>query len=434
MTDRAVLAHHVLVLEHDARAGAIVRAGIGPASEVHHLIGFDAGGTRIDRIRSDAGEIVDLEEGDRAVLVDADPALHAMVASVNVGDEALEPVSDELDRAFKQFRQRHYRHLVGIGMHLDAEGAADILGDDPDLMLLQAKMFGEQILHHVRRLGRVIDREPLVARIPVGQNGAAFVADAGMATEQERLLHNRVGFLGRLVDLPDIERALEGEVVAELGMDHRRLWIECSFRIGDGSQFLVIHLDQFAGVFGKRARLRHNCTDCLALPAGAVDGERVLWGRLNALQMRQHADPGRDDFREFRPGDDGDDARRLLGFALVDLPDAGMRKRRTQIGDVAHARQHHVADILRAALRKPLQVRARHRAADIGIRPVECGERRGQVGDDFHYKNRVGQRIVRHIWAEGLLSRPRPSFGCRKLRPMISTKSSSSTLAFGSNE
>src|SRR5262249_54349280 len=50
------------------------------------------------------------------------------------------------------------------------------------------------------------------------------------------------------------------------------------------------------------------------------------------------------------------------------------------------------------------------------------------------HKNRVGQRIVRHICAEGLLSRPRPSFGCLKFRPMMSTKSSRLTLAFGSNE
>ena len=30
------------------------------------------------------------------------------------------------------------------------------------------------------------------------------------------------------------------------------------------------------------------------------------------------------------------------------------------------------------------------------------------------YRNRVGHNIVRHIWADGLLSRPSPSFGCLK--------------------
>ena len=61
-------------------------------------------------------------------LLDADLALDAMVAGMDVGDEAFEPVGDELDRPPQQFRQRHRRHLVGIGVHLDAEGAADILG------------------------------------------------------------------------------------------------------------------------------------------------------------------------------------------------------------------------------------------------------------------------------------------------------------------
>ena len=68
MADRAVLAHHVLVLEHDARARAIVRAGVGPADEIDDLVGLDAAGARIDRIGADAGEVVDLEGGDGAVL------------------------------------------------------------------------------------------------------------------------------------------------------------------------------------------------------------------------------------------------------------------------------------------------------------------------------------------------------------------------------
>ena len=50
------------------------------------------------------------------------------------------------------------------------------------------------------------------------------------------------------------------------------------------------------------------------------------------------------------------------------------------------------------------------------------------------YKYFVGQLIVRHMWADGESSKPRPSFGCLKLRPMTSVNSSSSTLSVGSNE
>jgi hypothetical protein len=50
-----------------------------------------------------------------------------VVAGVDVGGEALQTVGDELDRAPQQHRQRDRRHLVGIGVDLDAERAADVL-------------------------------------------------------------------------------------------------------------------------------------------------------------------------------------------------------------------------------------------------------------------------------------------------------------------
>ena len=85
VADRAVLAHHVLVLKDDARAGAVVRARIGAADQAHDLIGLDAAGARIDRIGPDAGQVVDRESRDRAVVFDADLSLDAMIAGVDVG-------------------------------------------------------------------------------------------------------------------------------------------------------------------------------------------------------------------------------------------------------------------------------------------------------------------------------------------------------------
>ena len=52
--------------------------------------------------------------------------------------------------------------------------------------------------------------------------------------------------------------------------------------------------------------------------------------------------------------------------------------------------------------------------------------------DQSSYRNRVGHMMVRHMWADGLLSQPRPSFGWLKLRPMTSSNWSRLTLAFGS--
>ena len=176
MADRAVLAHDVLVLEHHARLRAIVRAGVRAAGEVDDLVGLDAAGARIDRIGADAGQIVDLEGGDGAVLADADLGLDAVVAGMDVGDEAFDAVGDEFHRPLEQLRQRDRRHLVGIGVHLDAERAADILGEHAHLMLGDAEMLGEQVLHHVRRLRAVIDGHALLAFVPVGDDRARLVA------------------------------------------------------------------------------------------------------------------------------------------------------------------------------------------------------------------------------------------------------------------
>ena len=276
MTDGAVLAHEVFVLEHDARLGAVVRTVVRAAGQINDLISLDARRARVNRVGTDAGEIVDLEGGDDTVFGDADLALDAVIAGVNVGDETLDAVGDELDWAFEQLRQRDRRHLIGISVHLDAERAADILGQHAHLRLRQIEMPGEQVLHHVRRLRRMIDGQALFAFVPVGDDGAALGADAGVAAGDEGGFDHRVRVGKRLVDLADIELSLEAQIVAQTGVDHRRGGIERRFRIGDGGQFLIDNVDQFAGVLGLRARARDHGADRFALPAGAVDRD----GRL----------------------------------------------------------------------------------------------------------------------------------------------------------
>src|SRR5258705_8251081 len=102
MANGAVLAHHVLVLEHDAGPGTIIPGHIGTTDEIDDLIGLDRTGARIHRIRSDTREIVDFECRDGAITLDADPSLAAMVAGMNIGVEALDPVGDEFDRTPQQ--------------------------------------------------------------------------------------------------------------------------------------------------------------------------------------------------------------------------------------------------------------------------------------------------------------------------------------------
>ena len=86
-----------------------------------------------------------------------------------------------------------------------------------------------------------------------------------------------------LVGIAGGERTLEGQIVAEFGMDHRRRRIERGFSIGDGGQRFVIDIDQRAGVFRFGAGARHHGADRFALPAGAIDGDGMLRRRFDAL-------------------------------------------------------------------------------------------------------------------------------------------------------
>ena len=385
MADGAVLAHDVLVLKHDAGAGAIVRAGVGPADQIDDLVGLDAAGARIDRIRADAGQIVDLERGDGAVVLHADLRLDAMIAGVDVGDEALEPVGDEFDRPPQQLRQRHRRHLVGIGVHLDAERAADVLGEHAHLMLFETEVLGEQVLHHVRRLRALIDGEALLARIPVGDDGARLVGDAGVAAEHEGRLDDRVGFGETFVGIAGDERALEGEIVAELGMDHRRRLVERGFRVGHGGQALRSRPRPARRHPRLSARVRAT-TAATASPCQQARSTAMACCGADLMPLRWVSTPthGVITFASSAPvttaTTPGAFSPSAASMFLMRACACGERTNAT----CAMRGKRDVADILAAPLRQPRQIRPRHRAADIGVRPVEGGEARRLIVGDFH--------------------------------------------------
>src|SRR5271165_3536527 len=103
MSDGAILAHDVLVLEHDTCPRAVVLRNIWSAHEVDDLVRLNRAGARIHRVRTDTGQIVDLKGGDRPVSLHADPPPAAMVAGMNVGVETFEPISHEFYRPAQQF-------------------------------------------------------------------------------------------------------------------------------------------------------------------------------------------------------------------------------------------------------------------------------------------------------------------------------------------
>ena len=274
MADGAVLAHHVLVLEDDAGPRAIILCDVGTAYEVDDLIGFDRAGARIHGIGSDTREIVDLECGDRAIPFDADLALAAVVAGMNVGVEAFDAVGDEFDRALEKLRQRIGRHLIGINVNLDAERAADVLADDAHLPFLKAEMQGGDVLHHVRRLRALIDREPRLGDIPVGHDGARLERHASVSAEDKVGLDDLVRLGKGLVNFAGIVNTFESKIVAKRGVDHRCGRIKCGSHVRHRIQLLIRDLDLLGRVLGQGAAGRHDRRNVLHL---ASTPGRLRW-------------------------------------------------------------------------------------------------------------------------------------------------------------
>ena len=375
-----VLAGGRLVLEHHLQRSAVVPVLVGPAREVDDLVALDAAGAREHAEGADAGEVVDLEGQDLAGLGGRDAALDAVLAGVDVGDEALQPVGHELHRPLEHHAQRDGREVVGVGVHLDAEAAAHVAAQHAHLLLLQAELPAIQVLHHVRRLERVVHGQLAVRQracgVPVGDLAARLQRDAGVAAEDVGLLEDRVGPGEGFVDAAGVQLALEAQVVAQLGVDQRRGRVQRGLGVEHGGQVFPLHLQQRQRVLGAGAGFGHHRHHRLALPGGAVHRHRVLRRALDAGQVRQRGHPGLAQLGDLGAHHHGDHAGQRLRRGAVDARDAHVRHRAAPEHHVRQAGQLDVVDVLAAALRQPAHALAGQRHADVAL---VFGDR-GQLG------------------------------------------------------
>ena len=291
MADAAILAGDVLVGEHHVHLRAVLLVLIRAAGEVDHLVAFDAAGARIDRIGADGGEVPQVEREDLALFGARHAHARLVFARMDVGEEGLEPVGDELDRPAQHHRNRRGCHLVRVDVHLDAERPADVLADHAHVGLGNVEVARENVLHHVRRLGRLVHRQRVFRRVIVGEDRTAFQRDAGVAAEGVGLLDHQVGLRERLVDRVGAEVPPEADVIAKLRMDDV-LAGERLLHVDHHRKLLPFGLHQLQGVFALCAAFGDDRPHRLALPARALDRERVLRRRLDAFQMAEHRDPG----------------------------------------------------------------------------------------------------------------------------------------------
>ena len=128
----------------------------------------------------------------------------------------------------------------------------------------------------------------------------------------------------------------------------------------------------------------------------------------------------------------------LEGVARIVAVHAERRdQQRTVHADGIHGSHHVVA----RDLRRPAENAGPGSARVVAFVGVHLGiycqhgfPRARTLSSCIGYRYFAGRIIARHMCATGLLSKPRPCSGWRKLRPITSVNSSSSTFASGSNE
>ena len=81
-------------------------------------------------------------------------------------------------------------------------------------------MLRDDVLHHVRGLGGLVNRDAVVCRLVVGQHRSGLIGHTGVAREFECFLDHHMGLRKRLIEVVCLELALKADVVAQLGVDH----------------------------------------------------------------------------------------------------------------------------------------------------------------------------------------------------------------------
>ncbi len=212
---------------------------------------------------------------------------------MNIRHERFKPVGDELDRPAKRHRRRCCRDLIAEGVNLQPERAADVGRDHADIVLGNAQRAREHRLNHVRDLAARIDGQPRRMFVIVGEDGAGLEAHRRVAAEIERPVDNDVGGLHGGVYPASVDHLAEGNIVAEIRMQHGRLRVERGFLVRNRGQLLPLNFHKLGGVLREGARLRHHHHDRLTVPTCPIHGHRILRGRFHAGKAGQRAHPGR---------------------------------------------------------------------------------------------------------------------------------------------
>ena len=340
--------------------------------------------------RIGAGVDIDIafDAEQRAVLGGRNGQIVEMIAGVHRGEQMLAAVLDPAHRMADLHGDGGDGDVLRHDAVLAAEAAADVGGDDADLVLRQAERLRHADPHHMAALGGQMDHQFVVAVVPVRQHAAAFERDGGLPVHAELAAQphrrggerDRIAFVHRAGDegvvRPVVEHARAARPHRRDRVDHRR-------------QRLELKLDQVGKVLGLGAGRLHAGDDRLADVAHPVVGQR----RIGAVAMGGELRPGFQDVERADVGQRED----LAGGARRREHAAHIRVRHVAAdeGHVLHARHAHIGDEHAVAEQMPGILLAQHARSDPGV-----GRRRNGHVDCFPLTDLRGQFALRDAMAQ----------------------------------
>ena len=294
----------------------------------------------------------------RAVLLGPDLDLDDPARGRSGAAEHLFPAHHHLDRPAGFLGHRQGQRLE-INEGLAAEPAADLGRDRANVGNVEPEQLGAIGADHELALARAPDRA--LAVIGIGDD-AGMRLDIGLMHRLGRVapLDRDIGVAEPGLDVALGERHPLGDVrgPGRLGLDplgikvvvqQRRVGLHRLFDVDDVRQYVVIDLDQFAGLLGDRRRDRGDRGHRVPVIERPLAGHAVA--REIAEVHRPFADKRllRGDRREVLPGDHRLDPGERLGLCGVDRQDAGVRVRAALDLAPQHAGHHHVGAEIGAA-------------------------------------------------------------------------------------
>ena len=210
----AAVRRHRALVGHDLRE---VDADVAPAVQAGRDLGPDDAAERlVAREGSAVVERLHLEAQHRAVVLDGDlDVVEPALVPVRIRGVLVGAPLGPLDRPLQLAGEQAAGGQIGVRRDLVPEAAADVLGDEAELVERDAQRRAHPDRRHAGHLVVAVQRELAGAAVVLDQRGRALERGGGEAVEVELLdLHDAVGSLQRAVDIAPVERARPDDVRA----------------------------------------------------------------------------------------------------------------------------------------------------------------------------------------------------------------------------